>query len=49
VWVEAAMRLEEKDLKMMHRLVRAQSRRTTNDDHRAEARVSIDAAVSAAA
>jgi DSF synthase len=49
VWVDAAMRLEEKDLKMMHRLVRAQSRRTGSDDHLAEARVAIDAAVSAAA
>jgi DSF synthase len=28
VWVDAALRLEEKDLKMMHRLVRAQTRRT---------------------
>jgi hypothetical protein len=26
--VDAALRLEEKDLKMMHRLVRAQTRRT---------------------
>lgn len=32
VWVDAAMRLEEKDLKMMHRLVRAQSRRAAGDD-----------------
>jgi DSF synthase len=36
VWVDAAMRLEEKDLKMMHRLVRAQSRRTATDDQSAE-------------
>ncbi|MGB8433597.1 MAG: crotonase/enoyl-CoA hydratase family protein [Burkholderiales bacterium] len=49
VWVDAAMRLEEKDLKMMHRLVRAQSRRTASDDHLVEARAAIDAAVSAAA
>jgi DSF synthase len=27
VWVDAALRLEEKDLKMMSRLVRSQSRR----------------------
>ena len=31
VWVDAALRLEEKDLKMMNRLVRAQTRRTTVD------------------
>ncbi|NJN39761.1 MAG: enoyl-CoA hydratase [Gammaproteobacteria bacterium] len=37
VWVDAAMRLEEKDLKMMHRLVRAQSRRTSGDEIAPEA------------
>jgi DSF synthase len=31
VWVDAAMRLEEKDLKMMHRLVRAQTRRASTE------------------
>ncbi len=49
VWVDAAMRLEEKDLKMMHRLVRAQSRRTAHDDHAGEARQAIEASVSVAA
>jgi DSF synthase len=38
VWVDAALRLEEKDLKMMHRLVRAQSRRTSGDEHAIETR-----------
>jgi DSF synthase len=28
IWVDAAMRVEEKDLKMMSRLARAQTRRT---------------------
>jgi DSF synthase len=28
LWVDAALRLEEKDIKMMHRIVRSQSRRT---------------------
>ena len=28
VWVDAALRLDEKDIKMMHRIVRSQSRRT---------------------
>ncbi|MCC6609590.1 MAG: crotonase/enoyl-CoA hydratase family protein [Burkholderiales bacterium] len=31
VWVDAALRLEEKDLRMMHRLVRAQTRRSGAD------------------
>ena len=41
------MRLEEKDLKMMQRLVRAQSRRTAGNDDIAEAR-QIDQAVAVA-
>ncbi|MFX8696407.1 hypothetical protein ABTM58_20350, partial [Acinetobacter baumannii] len=31
LWVDAALRLDEKDLKMMHRLVRAQSKRIENN------------------
>jgi len=46
VWVDAAMRLDEKDLRMMHRLVRAQSRRTASDDHVSEVR-QADRAVAA--
>jgi hypothetical protein len=30
-WVDAALNLEDKDLKMMHRLVRAQTRRSGAD------------------
>lgn len=48
VWVDAAMRLEEKDLRMMHRLVRAQSRRTAGDDQSAEAR-HVDPAIASVA
>ena len=32
VWVDAAMRLEDRDLKMMSRIVRAQMRRMENGD-----------------
>jgi DSF synthase len=49
VWGDAAMRLEEKDLKMMHRLVRAQSRRTAGDDHAVDARRMDQVAASVAA
>ena len=31
LWVDAALRLDEKDIKMMHRIVRSQSRRLQNE------------------
>ncbi len=49
VWVDAAMRLEEKDLKMMHRLVRAQSRRASGDEIAPEPRQIEHASVGIAA
>jgi DSF synthase len=37
IWVDAALRLDEKDIKMMHRLVRSQSRRVQGEQDPATA------------
>lgn len=41
VWVEAALQLEEKDLKMMKRLVGAQQRRTSDDQPEASPQAAV--------
>jgi DSF synthase len=41
IWVDAALRLEDKDLKMMGRIVRSQQRRMRDEE---ELEVSVEAA-----
>ena len=44
VWVDAALRLEDRDLKMIHRLVRSQDRRISGDSTEAAMLTQISAA-----